>query len=65
MFCFAVSLWGVIMLIVLGISCKLRAVALFEDVNIEEGRQIINGTPSTEYSLKRENVDEGYDNAAW
>ena len=61
MFCFAVSLWGVIMLIVLGISCKLRAVALFEDVHIEDGPQ----NNSTEFSLKKENVDDGYNNAAW
>ena len=49
------------MLLVLGISCKVRAVALFEDVNIEEEEQ-----PNYQgYTLRRENVDKGYDNAAW
>ena len=50
------------MLLVLGISCKVRAVALFEDVNIEDGGQ--EDYPH-QYTLKRENVDKGYDNAAW
>lgn len=63
MFCFAISLWGVIMLVVLGISCMLRAVALFEDVNIKSGGQ--GNATATEFSLKKSNVDEGYDNAAW
>ena len=63
MFCFAISLWGVVMLVVLGISCMLRAVALFEDVHIKGGRQ--NSSHTDEFSLKKENVDEGYDNAAW
>lgn len=49
------------MLLVLGISCKVRAVALFEDVYIEEGSQ----ANYSGYTLTQENVDEGYDNAAW
>ena len=49
------------MLLVLGISCKVRAVALFEDVNIQEGRQ----ENYTGYTLQPDNVDEGYNNAAW
>lgn len=63
MFCFAISLWGVIMLVVLGISCKLRAVALFEDVHIEDGKQ--ENAPQDVFSLRKDHVDEGYDNAAW
>ena len=71
MFCFAVSVWGVIMLLVLGISCKLRAVALFEDVNIKEGGQdLTNFTEYTRgddnaFSLRKDNVDDAYNNAAW
>ena len=71
MFCFAVSLWGVIMLLVLGISCKFRAVALFEDVNIDEERQNLTNFPEytrgdgKAFSLRKDNVDDAYNNAAW
>ena len=66
MFCFAVSLWGVIMLVVLGISCKLRAVALYEDIHIEDGKQNASHTlHPNQFSQIKEHVDEGYDNAAW
>ena len=53
------------MLLVLGISCKVRAVALFEDINIEEESQANNHTIYTGYTLRPENVDKGYNNAAW
>ena len=73
MFCFAVSVWGVIMLLLLGISCRLRAVALFEDVNIKNGTQNVAGFPDyvrgdtnpPPFSLIQDHVDDAYNNAAW
>lgn len=62
-FCLPISLWGVIMLLVLGICCKLRAVALFEDVHIKEGGP--NGTDPDVVLFEKDNVDDGYNNAAW
>lgn len=68
MFCFGISLWGVVMLLLLGISCKVQAVALFEDVSIKDGEQNHtcpgpNGKPA--FSLKEDHVTDAYNNAAW
>ena len=70
MFCFAISLWGVVMLLILGISCKIQAVALFEDVNIDEESDNNTFCPGPgpngkAFSLLESNVKDGYDNAAW
>ena len=56
------------MLLLLGISCKVQAVALFEDVSIKDGEQNHtcpgpNGKPA--FSLKEDHVTDAYNNAAW
>jgi len=56
------------MLLILGISCKMRAVALFEDINIDDGIQ--NHTcrdpdGSKSFTYIEDNVTDGYNNAAW
>ena len=56
------------MLLILGISCKLQAVALFEDIHYDEEPQDSNCPgPNNKpaLSLRQENVEEGYNNAAW
>ena len=54
------------MLLILGISCKLQAVALFEDIHYDkEPQQNHNCTNQNAFSLRGKNVEEGYNNAAW
>ncbi|XP_065909676.1 uncharacterized protein [Dysidea avara] len=69
---FVISLWGVVILLILEIICKIQAVALFEDIHIDKKAQInVNvacpgpGPNGRAFSLREDNVTDGYDNAAW